>query len=293
MKETITNQFFINDDHAVVSSNRVLYTASSFARSSLLHLQEIGQLKALKPHISSRSNLQSYLFFVVFEGEGVLEYNDKKYELSSGSCVFIDCRNQYSHYPKEDDLWRLIWCHFYGPSLPSIYNKYCERGGHPVFTPKDISAILSVLNSLMVTSKSSDYMRDMIINHLLSELLLEVMKESWHPEDKKYAPKRASVLDVKNYLEQHYFERVSLDDLSSSFFIDKYYLAKIFKNQFGFSILSYIQNLRITKAKQLLRFSGKTIEQIGLEVGFENAAYFSRVFKHVEGVSPKQYRNQW
>jgi hypothetical protein len=62
---------------SIVSSNRVLYTPSAFARSSLLHLQEIGTLQALAPHTSSRSNLQSYLFFTVLSGSGVLNYDGK------------------------------------------------------------------------------------------------------------------------------------------------------------------------------------------------------------------------
>ena len=145
----------------------------------------------------------------------------------------------------------------------------------------------------MTTAKSSDYMRDMMINEKLSTLLTMIMSYSWHPEDKKQAPKRASVSDVKEYLDVHYAERVSLDELSNRFFIDKYYLAKTFKNQFGLPISTYLQNIRITKAKQLLRFSDKTIETIGYEVGLGNPAYFSRVFKNIEGVSPSKYREQW
>ena len=150
-----------------------------------------------------------------------------------------------------------------------------------------------VWTQLMSVARSADYMRDMRINQLLSELLVCIMSESWHPEDKKAAPKRQSVVEIKEYLENHYAESITLDQLSSMFFIDKYYLTKTFKNQFGVSITIYLQNIRITKAKQLLRFSEKTVEEIGYEVGLGAPAYFSRVFKNVEGVSPKVYREQW
>ena len=78
---------FTNSKSKIVDSDRVLYTASTFARNSLFHLQEIGRLEALKPHTSSRSNLQSYLFFIVEKGSGLLKYNGREYELSKGSCV--------------------------------------------------------------------------------------------------------------------------------------------------------------------------------------------------------------
>ena len=64
-----------------VQSSRIIYTPSDFARTSLLHLQEIGSLKALRPHASSRENLISCLCFVVLEGGGELLYNKNKYAL--------------------------------------------------------------------------------------------------------------------------------------------------------------------------------------------------------------------
>lgn len=80
-----------------VQSSRILYTPSPFARSSLLHLQEVGSLTAIRPHTSKREKLQSYLCFMVEDGEGELVYEGKKYELRSGDVVFIDCRKAYSH----------------------------------------------------------------------------------------------------------------------------------------------------------------------------------------------------
>ncbi|MCI6910716.1 MAG: hypothetical protein MR826_04750, partial [Veillonellaceae bacterium] len=108
---------------STVSSSRILYTPSSFARFSLLHLQEAGSLQAVQPHISRREKLQSYLCFVVCQGSGRLVYEHTEYCLSAGDVVFIDCRKGYSHVT-EDDLWSLRWCHFYGLSMPDIYAKY-------------------------------------------------------------------------------------------------------------------------------------------------------------------------
>ncbi len=285
------NEFFTSKP-SIVSSERVLYTASSFARASLLHLQECGSLTALKPHTSSRKNLSSYLFFTIIRGSGVLVYNSKEYPLSPNSCVFIDCKKPYSHSTTED-LWTITWCHFNGPAMESVYDKYVERGGRPAFCPDSAEPFIVTLGDLLIKARSSDYMRDMLINEQLSTLIRLIMSYSWHPEDKKTAPKRTNITKVKEYLNMHYTEKISLDELSAKFFIDKYYLAKTFKKHFGLPINLYIQNLRITKAKQLLRFSEKTVEEIGDEVGIYNPAYFSRVFKNVEGVSPKTYREKW
>lgn len=287
------DQFFTNNTQSIVTSNRILYTPSTFARTSLLHLQEIGELEARRAHTSSRSGLQSFLFFSVTSGSGTLVYNEKSYKLESGDCVFIDCRNPYSHTTDPHNLWKLKWIHFYGPNVPSIYYKYKERGGRPTFQSKDQEKIESVWKEIMSVAGSADYMRDMKINSSLAELLVLVMSESWHPEDQITAKKKASVADVKEYLDSHYQTKITLDSLADQFYINKYYLTKVFKEQYGQSITNYLLNLRITKAKQLLRFSEKSVEEIGMEVGLGAPHYFSHTFKSVEGVPPSVYRKQW
>lgn len=284
------NKFFTTA--SIVSSNRVLYTPSYFARTSLLHLQEIGTLQALAPHTSKRDGLQSYLFFTVLSGAGELSYDGKTYKLTTGDMVFIDCRKAYSH-TTSDKLWSLRWCHFYGPTLSFIYEKYVERGGRPTFRPDDAAPFLIALDSLYTLASGSDYIRDMRINEELNRLCTLLMEQSWHPEEAVTAPKKMSVVDVKEYLDQNYSARITLDELAARFYINKYYLTRVFKEQYGQSITSYLTALRITHAKQLLRFSDKTVEEIGSECGLGALHYFSRVFKEVEGVAPSVYRSQW
>lgn len=114
-----------NPQSSSVSSSRIIYTPSTFARTSLLHLQEVGSLQAVHPHVFQREDLMSFLCFIVLSGEGELSYEEQTYQLREGDCVFIDCRKAYSH-STSDNLWSLQWCHFYAPSLPAVYEKYKE-----------------------------------------------------------------------------------------------------------------------------------------------------------------------
>ena len=323
--------YFTNQPSSV-SSNRVLYTPSAFARSSLLFLQETGSLVARKPHTSSRVNLSSFLFFIVLSGSGELEYEGEVHSLGSGDCVFIDCEKAYSHSTgvnggegkeegtreeeriKEeerigtggrtgekrrgkiaenrgggDDLWSLKWCHFNGPEMKGIYEKYKARGGKPVFfSSLDYS---SLLDSLYTTASSDSYVRDMKINSILSNLLTLLMEDSWNPSD--IADKQKEIGKVRMYLEENYSSKVSLDTLSSLFYIDKFYLCSQFKEQYGVSVMDYLISVRITEAKKLIRFTDKTMDEIANSVGINGAAYFSRLFKKVEGVNPSEFRKMW
>ena len=291
-----------------VQSSRILYTPSPFARSSLLHLQEVGSLTAIRPHTSKREKLQSYLCFMVEDGEGELVYEGKKYELKTGDVVFIDCRKAYSHSTGMNlntGLWSLRWCHFYGPSMPAIYAKYCERGGLPVIRGADVgcgadmghgsdaSQYSTIISDIYTLASSSDYIRDMRINGKLNDLLTLLMESSWHREAHTNAPKKMEISQVKSFLDEHYKEKLSLESMASHFFIDKHYLARLFKEQYGVTLVTYLQQVRITHAKRMLRFTDKSIEEIGLECGIGELNYFSRVFKKLEGVSPSEFRRVW
>ena len=261
---------------------------------------------------------------MVEDGEGELVYEGKKYELRRGDVVFIDCRKAYSHstgnssiddrssvgnaHTTEKDnsnLWSLRWCHFYGPSMPAIYAKYCERGGLPVIRGgdvargadascgADVSQYKTLLTDIYTLASSSDYIRDMRINGKLNDLLTLLMESSWHRGAHTNAPKKMEISQVKSFLDEHYKEKLSLESVASHFFIDKHYLARRFKEQYGVTLVTYLQQVRITHAKRMLRFTDKSIEEIGLECGIGELNYFSRVFKKLEGISPSEFRRVW
>lgn len=280
-------------DGELVQSDRIIYTPSPFARSSLIHLQEIGELQARRPHASRREDLASYLCFVVLSGQGELEYEGSLTPLAQGDCVFLDCHRPYQHRTGAD-LWRLKWVHFYGPNMAAIYKKYRERGGRPCCHTRHFDAYVRLLDELHRIAGSDDYLRDMRIYEKLTGLLTLLMEESWQPGSGQHtAPKKQNLQEIKEYLDAHYAEKLTLDDLAQRFYINKFYLARVFKEQFGASVNGYLLQLRITHAKRLLRFTDWSIERIGQECGMNDANYFSRAFKKVEGMPPGQFRRQW
>lgn len=277
----------------LVTSQRILYTPSSFAKANLVHLQETGTLQARQPHVSRRNDLSSYLFFLVKRGAGTLKYHGQSVALSAGDCVFIDCKSGYSHSTSQH-LWTLQWVHFSGPTLPGIYQKYLERGGPSVFHPATLSAFEGALDRLYTIAGAADYLRDMHINEELTRLLTLLMAESWHPEGiSNTTAKKQSLLSVRDYLDQNFAQKITLDHLAEEFFMNKYYLSHLFKEQFGLTVVEYLSNIRITHAKQLLRFSSLTAEAVGIACGMPDANYFSRVFRKLEGISPSEYRRIW
>jgi len=101
------------------------------------------------------------------------------------------------------------------------------------------------------------------------------------------------VVNARSYINTHYAERITLDDLSRSISINKFYLQKLFKRCIGLSPNEYLIHTRLTRAKQLLRTTASPISQIAMEVGFNNIGHFISLFKRYEGITPSAYRQRW
>ena len=277
----------------LIASRRILHTPSAFARQSLIPLQETGTLNAQNPHTSKRSGLDSFLFFAVLRGSGQLTYMGTSYQLHAGDCAFIDCKNSYEH-RTFDDPWTLQWIHFNGPTMENIFQKYVQRGGRPVFHPQDLQIFREIMTDAFDIAQSSDYLRDMRLNDLLNHLLTHLMEYSWNPEHSRPSAADAqTLLQIRAYIDEHYAGRITLDDLAEIFFISKFHLSRTFRQYFGVKLSDYIINVRITNAKRFLRFSDESVESVAVRCGIDDANYFARLFKKVEGVSPREFRRRW
>lgn len=277
----------------MVNSNRVLYTPSSFAKNNLMYLQETGTLQALSSHTSQRSSLASFLFFCVKKGAGTLSYAGTEYSLSAGDCVFLDCNKAYAHNTSED-LWCLQWVHFDGPRLSQIHDKFMTDNASPVFRPLSLISYENLLTELQELAGLDSNIRDMRISEKLMALLAQIMSDCENRGNNSLLPSKSRILsDIKNYLEEHFREKITLDDLSGLFYIDKYYLTRRFKQHYGITVNTYLQQLKITHAKHALRFTDDSIEKIASDCGIDDPNYFARLFKKIEGLSPGEFRRSW
>ena len=95
---------------------------------------------------------------------------------------------------------------------------------------------------------------------------------------------------VTAYISQNYAEDISVASLAEQLQTSRYYLSHLFKAETGISVTEYRNELRLTKAKQLLIHTSASISDIALQTGFCTASYFSEVFLKSEKISPSDYR---
>lgn len=104
----------------------------------------------------------------------------------------------------------------------------------------------------------------------------------------------ASCFIVKNalaYIEENYREKLKLSDVADQIYVSQWHLSKLLNKHTGQNFSEILNNIRIEKAKELLREPSLRIGDIAEEVGFLDVAHFSRVFKKQAGISANEYRN--
>lgn len=280
------------DQNDMTSSKRYLHTPSEFARRKLIYVQETGKLKSLKPHTSRRSNLESYLFFIVMTGRGQVVYGDKTYELKAGECAFIDCRNLYEHRSSEDAPWELKWVHMDGGVLSDYYNIFLEKNGNiPVFRASDIKQYSDMLDNIMANQDEKDITSEYISHSMLTELVTGIIVEIINEGNKLLNP---DILNsIREMVNMRFKEENLLESVCQEYGMDEIAINKQFKEKYGIDLCDYILNRRFNCAKELLRFTVKPVKEIVTESGIMNADLFRHLFIENEGMTAEEYRRKW
>lgn len=99
------------------------------------------------------------------------------------------------------------------------------------------------------------------------------------------------ILRVKLFIEQHFNEIITRQDIESLVHMSHDHINRKFKKSTGYTLMEYIQYYRLHIARKLLRETTNTISEIALSVGYDSPAYFSKVFKKRSGITPNEYRN--
>jgi DNA-binding NarL/FixJ family response regulator/AraC-like DNA-binding protein len=101
---------------------------------------------------------------------------------------------------------------------------------------------------------------------------------------------RQTVQKAAEFVQDHYFDNLSLASLARTFRVDSSYLSKAYKQITGVNLMSAIARCRVEKAKEFIRERDLSLTEVASLVGYEEYAYFNRVFHKVEGQSPSEFK---
>ena len=151
--------------------------------------------------------------------------------------------------------------------------------------------ILFYVKPALLEAKNKEQHSKALSQHLWAILMINIIRRSniqltVSPSQKV----NKECIFVENYINDHYKENITLDQLAELAYVNKYYLAHTFKKQKGISPINYLLEKRIEEAKYLLKTTNLSVNEIGRIVGFSSQSYFAQSFKRALGKTPLEFR---
>ena len=136
----------------------------------------------------------------------------------------------------------------------------------------------------MAESRSTQPGRYFMLKSYLTQMILLLYREQAEQQNSaasgfifESTGKKYVVEKIVDYLEDHYTEKISLDQIAQNMYLSPFYISRIFKSEVGDTPINYLINLRMEKARQLLREKPNcSVQEIALQVGYDDAYHFSK-----------------
>ncbi len=278
----------------MTESNRCLHSPSIFARQNLLYVQEVGTLQSLQPHRCIREKLDSFLIMIVLDGKGELEIAGENINIKAGDCAWIDCMQHYEHISDKKEAWKLAWVHFNGQSARGFYELFFKYNrSRNVATELELSEMEKIIAELQSKQSEKHSLAELVCGELLLRLINVILGQVADNFALNSDFEKQMAGELRNYINEHYIEKDVFLLLKEEFSRGIDELNYIFGKAYGISLEEYISNRRYNAAKELLRFSVKSVEDIAEESGIGDLYAMQRLFCDNEGMPAEEYRKKW
>lgn len=147
----------------------------------------------------------------------------------------------------------------------------------------------------MKKKKRAPYGAEQMLKNLLEYFLISITRKSGKNAPKEEAVKVADKVnadEIISYIDDNFKEKITLDELAFIFRTNRSTLCKVFRARTGKTVIEYANDKKLSSAKEKIIRTDKTLTEIAEELNFESIHYFTRFFKKMTGLSPKEYRKE-
>lgn len=271
-----------------------------FIQANILEVKKF--VLKMQPNTQHHRLVKDYEFDYQLNGSRKITINGKNYTISSGSMIcrhpgdYVTSSGDYNTYTLTLDFSKRIlekdFIYYRDSKNLTMQPKYNNPllDMIPVhFTPDHSSDYIRIFDRLCILSnqnvKNSE--KDILLNEFFGLMLVDTLKNNENHE----IYKNQIVIDACNYIAENYDKDLTLQLLAKKFSISQSHFLRIFKHETNSTPMAYIIQIRLNNAQRLLRETNLNVNNIAIQCGFNDASYFSHLFKKRFDISPLAYRN--
>jgi len=247
-----------------------------------------------------------YEIYYLVDGERFYFIGQKTFHIKKGSLVFINRNEIHKTGMASSSYHDRILIELSEEPFASFFAQFGDLNLYEFFEshsgviniePREQSYVENMFLTIQseIHHKLPGYRLSVMMK--LSQLLIYAMRyEESHralPTKSSSMAKHQKVDQVADHIVSHCTEDISLESIASSFYVNKCYLSRIFKEVTGFTVNEYINIHRINLAQKLLTTTEMPITEVADACGYESLTYFEKVFRTYREISPLKYRKQY
>ena len=262
-----------------------------------LGLYQFGRESCRPGHSFGPARRGHYLFHFIINGRGELHADDSRgvthtFRLHAGEGFMIFPEQINTYVADKSNPWEYTWLEFDGLRVKHALDAAGLSQEEPVYRTKSPELRERLKDEMLYIAEHSEASNFELIGHLY--LFMDSLTRSAENAGRLAASRMREfyIREAVSYIESNYHRNITVEELSAALRLNRSYFGKIFRESTGKSPQRFLMNYRMIKAAELLASTDLAVKEIGAAVGYENQLHFSRAFKAVYEVSPREWRRR-
>ena len=238
-----------------------------------------------------------YLFHYIISGKGTLMADDSKghtntWQINRGQGFLIFPEQVNTYVADIKHPWEYTWLEFDGLRVKQLLETAGFSLDRPVYNSTSEKLSENVRDEMLYIVDHDDAGTLHLIAHLY--LFMDYLTYSTG-QSVVLTNKRLRDFYIREaiaFIENNYKDDITITDIAKTLKLNRSYFGKIFRQTLGKSPQHFLMNYRMVKAAELLTLTKLSISEIGISVGYQNQMHFSRAFRIIYSMSPREWRNK-
>ena len=241
-----------------------------------------------------------YEIIFIEKGSVKVKIEDKEYTAKENSVLLISNLESHSVLPSKEGYNRFVMLlktretddRIASARLLSLFKNHAAEFSHLIDAGENFKSLKLIYDKIADEFYAEKQFRAEYVNALTETLLIELFRLAESDLSFINSPQFNTVCRAQKYLDNHYRENVTVAALAEIFFMDKFYLAHLFKQYTGYSVGKYLLYTRLSRSKYLLTATESAVQEIAVKCGFNDSSNFIRLFKRTYGITPLKFRKE-
>lgn len=261
-----------------------------------LGLFQFGRERCEPAHLFGPAARNHFLFHYVISGTGMLMADNSKgetmtYHIKSMQGFMIFPGQITTYIADKEVPWEYVWVEFDGLRVKGMLEMAGLTEDSPVYHAKVKDLREKMKDEMLYIVENPDSSPFHLIGHLYLYLDYLVRSAAGLKIASGSKLRDFYIHEALEYIEHNFQNNISVESIAEVCGLNRSYFGKIFREAVGKTPQDFLLSYRMTKAAELLKLTQLSIGDVSQAVGYENQLHFSRAFKNIYGMSPREWRN--